>query len=220
MIVVEPVLTEEKLKHLLSEAHEQTELDFKSQLDLSNRGEVIELTKDIAAMQSNPRGGYIVVGCDDHGQVLTVFTDQAAKLFDEAALRTKVNRYIAEPFELRTARFKMDGKNVVLIYVGTNASGWAVFVCPGEYDKKLVFRVGDVFVRHGSASERWVQTDVERLLTQVIEKRKDQWRAEMLKEYDAAYSQSSPVKMLNNLSADSLSLELDDDTFATKVDRL
>jgi hypothetical protein len=66
-VVVEPILTEEKLRSLLAEAHEQPCLDYKRSLDLTVRRDVVELAKDVAAMQSEAAGGYIVVGADDHG---------------------------------------------------------------------------------------------------------------------------------------------------------
>src|SRR5690348_15679102 len=116
-VVVEPVLTEEKLRSLLAEGHEQSSLDYKSGLDLGQRRDTVELVKDVAAMQAEPAGGYIVVGADDQGAVVPNLVAAHASLFDEARLRGKLQRYIAEPFDVRSALHQIDGQNVVLVYV-------------------------------------------------------------------------------------------------------
>src|SRR5580658_2321490 len=55
-VVVEPILTEEKLRSLLVEKHEQSCLDYKRSLNLAGhatgRRDTVELAKDIAAMHS------------------------------------------------------------------------------------------------------------------------------------------------------------------------
>jgi hypothetical protein len=105
-VVVEPVLTEEKLRSLLAEGHEQSTLDYKRMLNLAENRDVIEIAKDIAAMQSEPLGGYIVVGADDQGAVVSDLTPELAKLFDEATLRAKMMKYLAGATErpLRSMR--------------------------------------------------------------------------------------------------------------------
>jgi len=55
--VVEPVLSEEKLRAVLAEGCEQRCLDFKTISDLSLRYDVAALVKDIAGMFSNELGG-------------------------------------------------------------------------------------------------------------------------------------------------------------------
>jgi hypothetical protein len=45
-VVVEPILTEEKLRSLLTEKHEQSCLDYKRSLNLALRRGIVELAKD------------------------------------------------------------------------------------------------------------------------------------------------------------------------------
>jgi hypothetical protein len=162
-VIVEPVLTEEKLRLLLDDQHEQSCLDYKRMLDLSETRHVVELAKDVAAMQSEESGGYI------------------------------------------------DGNNVVLIYVGASQQGWCIFACDGEYAeeaykdganikrKVTVFRVGDVFVRHGTASERWQDSDQRRLIQRVVSRRKEAWRVEFRNEL-AALGESRETSLLLRLT--------------------
>lgn len=55
-VVVEPIVTEEKLRSLLAEQRELTCLDYKTRLDLGkgNARDTVELAKDVAALQGRP----------------------------------------------------------------------------------------------------------------------------------------------------------------------
>lgn len=64
-VVVEPVVTVEKLRTLLAVGCEVSSLDFKQPVGLDDHSEVVEFAKDIAAMRSC--GGYLVIGADDQG---------------------------------------------------------------------------------------------------------------------------------------------------------
>jgi hypothetical protein len=220
-VIVEPVLTEEKLRLLLDEQHEQSCLDYKRMLDLSETRHVVELAKDVAAMQSEESGGYIVVAADDRGTVVPDLTPTAARLFDEASLRSKLKKYLAEPFEVRAAIHSIDGNNVVLIYVGASQQGWCIFACDGEYTeeaykegaktkrKVTVFRVGDVFVRHGTASERWQDSDQRRLVQRIVARRKEAWRVEFRNELAALGESSLTARRLEELPSSALTWRLD-----------
>jgi hypothetical protein len=59
-------LNVDTLERLLNEGGERAELDFKRMCNLSERRDVVELSKDIGAMQI--KGGYIVIGADDNGE--------------------------------------------------------------------------------------------------------------------------------------------------------
>ncbi|PPK66238.1 hypothetical protein CLV40_111202 [Actinokineospora auranticolor] len=48
-----------------------------------------------------------------------------------------------------------------------------------------MFRVGDVFVRHGTRSERWTDADRRLLVEQIVARRKDSWRREAFAEWTA-----------------------------------
>jgi len=153
----EPRLDEAKLRELLRAAHEHEGLDYKRQLDLADRGAVLELVKDIAAFSA--AGGYLVVGCDDGGRATGLVTEEHMTLLDESRLRAKVRRYLPEPLTLRTARHELDGQRFVLIYVGSHPDGFVILQDDGQAANGHVFRRGDVFVRHGTASEPWNPND-------------------------------------------------------------
>lgn len=164
-IVVEPVVTAEKLASVLAVGCELAELDFKSVVDLDNHSELVEFAKDVAALRSC--GGYLVVGVDDQGEIVGLNEELAAK-FDEANLRQKLEKFL-QPTGVVTARHAVDGKHVVLVYVPSHPLGFTVVKSLGEYTRpgggqKIILRPGDVFVRHGTSSERWVEADVEALL--------------------------------------------------------
>jgi hypothetical protein len=74
-------------------------------------------------------------------------------------LRSKVKRYVQEPIELRTARHELNGNILVVIHVGAHPDGFVILDADGQTGDKVVFRRGDVFVRHGTASERWAPHD-------------------------------------------------------------
>lgn len=214
-VVVEPVLTQEKLLALLAEGHEQPTLDYKRTLDLNERRDWIEITKDLAAMQAESAGGYIVVGADDHGVVVPELTDELSRLFDEATLRAKVKSYIAEPFDIRTAVHRIQNHNVALIYTAAHQEGWAIFTADGAYEHPrgsgktaTVFRAGDVFVRRGTASVRWQDADRVRLVKQIVEKKKENWRADFRREL-AAIDISLSAKAIEQMPASAVSWQLD-----------
>jgi hypothetical protein len=106
----------ETLVDLLNEGGERAGLDYKARCDLNKTGEKVELVKDIGAMLI--RGGYIVVG----GPTTTAsppgrLPKEEARLFDQAVVQDKAQRYLAEGFQVRTARLKMDGNLFGLICV-------------------------------------------------------------------------------------------------------
>jgi hypothetical protein len=52
-IVVEPVVSEEKVKALLALGTELMELDYKSKVDLNDHPSLVEFAKDVAAMRAS-----------------------------------------------------------------------------------------------------------------------------------------------------------------------
>jgi hypothetical protein len=224
-VVVEPILSEEKLRALLAEGHEQSCLDYKRCLDLRVRREIVELAKDVAAMQSEPAGGYLVIGADDHGAPVPDLTADLAALFDEATLRPKLGRYLAEPFTIRSARHDIEGHTVALVYVGPSEHGWCIFKGLGEYEdhtgrKIIVFRVGDVFVRHGTSSERWRDADRRRLLQQIVARHKEAWRTEFREELAALTQRDLTARKLEELPSAAVTWKLDAEGFDQLVTEL
>lgn len=214
-VIVEPVLTQEKLLALLAEGHEQPNLDYKRTLDLNERRDLVEISKDLAAMQAEKAGGYIVVGADDHGTIVPDLNDGLARLFDEATLRSKIRQFIAEPIDLRTAVHRIQGANLALVYTGANQEGWAIFTADGTYEHpkgsgKLTtaFRIGEVFVRRGTASVRWQDADRVRLVAQIVETKKEGWRESFRREL-AQINISLSAQAIERMPSSALSWRLD-----------
>lgn len=144
-VIVEPSVSREKLDALLAEGSEHSSLDYKEALDLGKGSarDIVELAKDVAAMQAEPDGGYIVVGADDHGNPVPGLVPDLARHFDDATLRAKLGKYLTEP-EIRVRQHEVNGMTVVLIYIAPHPNGWAIFHQPGDYEHngktKTVFR--------------------------------------------------------------------------------
>ena len=156
--------SEEKLHTLLAVGVERDDLDFKEHLDLSAGRDKLELVKDFAAMQSIPTGGYVVVGADDRGRVTGQFGQLDAAAFDPANLTRIAHPYLPT-VRVSAATHQVNGVTVAVIYIGPpEPPGVAVIAKDGQYQdgKKstTVFAPGDVFVRRGTQSVRWLPGEV------------------------------------------------------------
>lgn len=156
--------TEEKLRTLLALGCELDDLDFKEYLDLSQKKDKVELVKDFAAMQSTPTGGYVVVGADDRGVVSNKFGQLNVADFDPANLHRIAQSYLPT-IQVRAATHDIDGVTVAVIYVGPpEPPGVAIIVKDGQYPdgntSRTVFTPGEVFVRRGTQSVRWLPRDL------------------------------------------------------------
>jgi Schlafen, AlbA_2 len=156
MPVVEPNVTKDKLLQLVEEGAESQWLDFKETGDLSSKEDLVEVAKDVGAMQVD--GGFIVVGVDSQGRPTGRFTEAQAELFDEATLRAKLAKWIPEPFDLKVGVHHHDGNLLAVVYVGPSPEGCCIF------------RASDVFVRHGTASERAQQHDLGRIFARAAQR--------------------------------------------------
>lgn len=222
MVVVEPLVSLEKLRDLLAEQAESPHLDYKAQLDPRIQSDLVELAKDIGAMEVE--GGYIVIGVNDQGNHSGALSADVLPQFDEARLRGRLRKYLPEPLTLLSARHKVADADVVLLYVGPSPDGFAIFTADGQYQvgKRPVtaFRQGDVYVRHGTASERWNQADIARILGRILEARKEEWRTGLAEEF-RRLGISAQGRQLAGASAGALTWNLDAESFeATVIEQL
>lgn len=212
MPTIEPSVSIEKLGLLLAEGHESEALDYKEACDLSQVHDTVELAKDVGAMQV--LGGYIVVGVDDNGRPTTGLSAAQANLFDESRLRAKLRRYLPEPLVLLSAVHIINSARLALIYVGPNPKGMAIFATDGQHGaNQVVFRRGDIFVRHGTASERCQQSDLDLIFEQAISTRKEQWRREITESLREALEGGRRAQGLAGGPAEALDWRLDAETF-------
>lgn len=185
-IVVEPQLTEQKVNELLTRKRESAKLDYKQEWDPQRNRDVVELTKDLVSM-ANTAGGYVVIGVGDRGEAAGLSDAQVTKL-DEATLRAQVQSFIGTPLELFLDRtVEWESKRYAIVTVLRCPRSPVVFEKIGQHvdpaagnRPTIAFREGDVFVRHGSASERWNQEDVRTIYSRVVEREKERWLAEVL----------------------------------------
>jgi hypothetical protein len=185
-IAVDGSVTEEKLNQLLAEQAEHPELDYKSFLDLTDAKTRVEFAKDVAAMQSV--GGYLVVGVDNKGAPTTTHGAIKPAHFDEASLRQAVGKWVPDGGRITSAVHQVGGIDVAIVFIGRRRDGFTVMKEQGVNPEtgKLLFTRGDVIVRHGTSSERWSQTDIDRLLAERDERVRQEARAQYAAETAAA----------------------------------
>lgn len=169
---------EERVKALLAQGAEYEKLDYKKTFNILETRDIVEITKDIAAMLSSG-GGWLLIGADDKGVAVSAFSDVLYDAFDEATLRSKLKKYLHEPLGITASTVKIDENNFALIECINHPDGFVILKADGQYPHstktKEVFRKGDVFVRHGSSSERWQQHDINRIVNGRVSKEKVEW---------------------------------------------
>jgi hypothetical protein len=165
-VVVDGVVSDEKLSELLRLQSEYPELDYKATLDLSVTRDTVELAKDVGAMQV--RGGYLLIGVNDDGSLSGGLDEIDHRPFDEANLTSKLLRYLPERLVLASRVTIREGHSVAIICVSPSTSGCAFFTAPGAYadgkGEKKVFKAGEVFWRDGTKSVRLGQSGLEALM--------------------------------------------------------
>lgn len=179
-VVVDGILSDEKLGELLALQTEYPELDYKSTIDLGTKRDRVELAKDVAAMQV--RGGYILLGVDNHGSPTGGLDGADTRAFDEASLTPILLKWLPDPLDLRARVAKREDHVVVLVYVGRHRRGCAVFRADGAYDSDrdevVVFRQGDIYWRDGTRSVRITQAGLEEIVERRIADAKSDWLEE------------------------------------------
>jgi hypothetical protein len=183
LIVVDGDLSDEKLSDLIARRTEYPELDYKSRIDLQakDRRDLIELTKDIGAMQV--RGGYILLGIDDDGSLSGAMDEVELRPFDEASLTAKVEKYLTGPLGLATRVTSRESHVIVAIYVNPHPLGCSFFKVDGAYenrDRKTItaFRAYDAYCRIGTKSVRLTQQGFEEVVSRRLAAAKHEWMEE------------------------------------------
>ena len=213
--VFEPLpLNETTLDTLLAEGGEHAELDYKRRCNLNDRHELVEIVKDFGAFQI--AGGYIVIGVDDHGNPVNDMTQAEADLCDEARIRPKVERYLAG-FDIRSKESDLLTADRGLVRVSPHPGGWAVFLQDGRYDngtggQSLAFKQGAVYARHGSSSERWDQTDVMRIRSDIRGQEREAAKRELRDEFADLVRQGNTAQAAAGGPIGTLSMDLDRST--------
>jgi hypothetical protein len=179
----------DKLRELLAVQTELPWLDLKRECDLSDTRARIEFAKDVGAMQA--AGGYLLVGVEDDGTVVGLPAGQA-RLFDEATVRAKLDKFLGEGYEVRCQVHPVETDagpvEVAIVWVAPHPDGFNVFKAVGNYPRadgkqETVFRRGDVFARHGTRSEPWNQADLAAGNARRDALAEDRWRAKSAEDF-------------------------------------
>ena len=83
-VILDATLSDEKLEELLALKAEYPTLDFKKTIDPTTTEGIVELAKDIGAMQV--LGAYVIVGADNRGTPTGALDEVDLRAFDEANL--------------------------------------------------------------------------------------------------------------------------------------
>jgi predicted HTH transcriptional regulator len=186
-IVVEAVVTTEKVRELIERRSESAKLDYKESYQPSHRVSVVRFVKHVIAM-ANTSGGYLVIGVADDGTVKGLKATQTAAI-DEATLRAQVTSFcdVTIPLSLQKDVTYQSAKLAIVTVLPvpdrvtvTTRDG----TVPGKGSANL-FRAGDVLVRHGSASERWNQADAEWITDRIVKARREQWLRDFVADFQA-----------------------------------
>jgi len=168
-VLLDGVVSRERLDQLLALEAEYDELDFKEHVDPNKTADVVKISKDVAAMQSLPDGGYILVGVDDRGNPSSSHGTLNPSHFDPATLASKLAKYMPEP-GITTRIHEVEGAQVAIIYVQpARRFGFTIMSTTGQYEStpgrpKVEFRQGDIFVRRNTKSVRMQVEDLPRVL--------------------------------------------------------
>jgi hypothetical protein len=168
----------EELAALLARTGETADLDFKSQFDIEDSADWLEIIKDIAAL-ANSGGGTILIGVNDDGTPSG--TDVAGALaIDPADLTNRIHKYTGTHFHgFEFTECDKEGHEVCAIIVkGCRIP--LVFTRVGTYEvamgkQKTVFSVGTVYFRHGAKSEPGTSDDLRAFLDREVELIKRSW---------------------------------------------
>jgi len=140
-------------------ASESESCERKSALDPTQPDDLLGLVADLTAM-ANTKGGAVLIG--ESGKPIP---KEHLPLFDSARLDDKVNSFV----EPRVSGIKSTvlAPELVLVAVESSSNPPHVFKREGNYHdaqskQQTIFRVGDVFARHSSKTERASRSDFDR----------------------------------------------------------
>lgn len=165
-------------RELLEATCESAAVDFKAGLDVENKGEWLEVLKDILAM-ANSGGGVILFGLDDSAN--PTGTDIAPILdYDASRIGDKLRKYTGMNFG-GFSLFPVSRGAAQLAGIRITASpAPIVFTADGQYNnaagqERFAFRQGTVYFRHGAKSEPGTTEDLRAFVERELERIKNSW---------------------------------------------
>lgn len=166
------------LDEVLRAKRESKYVEFKGEFDVGAVGDWCEILKDIVAI-ANSGGGAIAFGLDNNGQ--PTGEDVSAVLdLDPARLTDKINKYTGIQFsDFRVEPGRKQGRTAAVLLLGSSEMPM-VFTRPGAYalgdgKRKIAFRQGTVYFRHGAKSEPGTTGDLRDALERRLAQIRDAW---------------------------------------------
>ncbi len=168
--------------HLLRAALEATcetgAVDFKAGLDVDNKGEWLEVLKDIVAM-ANSGGGVILFGLDDFANptgsdVAPILDYDGPRIGDKLRKYTGMNLGGFTLFPLKRGAAQLTGIRIIA------SPAPLVFTADGQYtnangQERFAFRQGTAYFRHGAKSEPGTTDDLRGFVERELERVKAGW---------------------------------------------
>lgn len=161
---------EKEISELVKSGRESEELEVKEDFTCLEK-----ILKEIIAL-ANTNGGKIIIGWSEKadGYDLKGIERKTLNLLKDENLNDKVDKYLSKKvkFKLHIIKdFNKSNKTVGIIEVFANDSYLIVFnkdFTTKENNKDVtLFRKGDIYVRHGSKTERIAQQDLDEFLLRV-----------------------------------------------------
>ena len=156
MIVPDGRTDPEKLNELLGNP-EETHLDLKASIDLTDTESKLRFVKDAVTMSQRRPGGYILIGVDNDGNpCLPIGTIKDRARYDGSRVQALIRSYIEGEVHVLVQFHQLDGNEIVMVFVQHNRDGLPVpFSKDGSYQGSdgrpvNVFRKGEIFVREGA----------------------------------------------------------------------
>ncbi len=170
-IVLDGDLSKEKIEKIIDLGHEKNCLDYKEKFDFCSKNALkkskIDLLCDIISM-ANGDGGYIIIGVNEDKstgkfKMVGVVEDNIKKITQEN-IQSWLEKYAIKTVDFALKVNEINKKRIIAIFV--NGSFLPVpFRVDGQYKESngndiTKFRSGEIFVRHGSKSERANYADI------------------------------------------------------------
>jgi len=161
---------EKEISELVKSGRESEELEVKEDFNCLEK-----ILKEIIAL-ANTNGGKILIGWSEEtdGYNLKGIKGKTLSLLKEEKLGDKVDKFLGKKvkFKLHVIKnFNKSNKTVGIIEVFANAGYLIVFDKDFTIKKKnkdvTLFRKGDIYVRHGSKTEKIAQQDLDEFLLRV-----------------------------------------------------
>jgi len=175
------------LEALFALSSETGQVDFKSQLDVENDSEWLEVIKDILAM-ANSGGGMIVFGVQDDG-AMSEFDAENLLAFDVANITAKVRKWTGIDLPGVSWEKGLRGSKPIVALKVDAVDCPISFIKDGQYTIqnhiKFAFRAGQFFFRHGAKSEPGTANDLQLAIERKLSVVREQWLGNIRKVVEA-----------------------------------